>query len=68
MKYQIYATLKNEEFNNTITVLIKHNIPSDRDPNTGRVACFSTHDEAIRVKNILQNELPYIAWHIEPIG
>jgi len=67
MKYQVSATLKQTEYDSAILILKMHNIPYDRDLHTGKIACFSTHDEAIRVKNILQNELPYIVWHIEPI-
>ena len=67
MKYQVSATLKQIEYDSSIEILKMHNIPYDRDFHTGRIACFSTHDEAIRVKNILQSELSYIVWRIEPI-
>ena len=65
MKYQITGWTNNPEFDKCVAILMNAGYPSTK---PGRIAIFSTRNEAVTIKDAFCDAMPNVPWSIVEVS
>jgi hypothetical protein len=66
--FQVTATLKNPDFDEAVSILERHGLSTQRDLNTGRIACYKVRADAEHTRELLLSSMPHIPWRIVEVA